>query len=156
GDQTMVCQTESIKNGEWIATAEIDLATLELKRYDVVAYHAEAGDKNTLDGPGIGRVPTYFIEITDKEFAPSPPPQPVPGEQVNLLVVQKQILADTVALYLPSAATNYLDLALRQTNAVELGRLYLQTMATAPPAAITEMASAIASMEQAIVSLSQR
>jgi hypothetical protein len=156
GEQTVVCQTESVKNGEWIATAEIDLATLDLKRYDVVAYHAEAGDNNTLDGPSIGRSPLYFIEITDKESAPTPPPQPVPGEQVNLLVVQKQILADTVALNLRSAATNYLELALRQTNAVELGRLYLQTMAAAPPEAITEMTAAIASMEQAIAPLSQR
>ena len=42
GEQRVVCQTESAKNGEWIANAEIDLATLGLKRYDVVAYQAEA------------------------------------------------------------------------------------------------------------------
>src|SRR5262249_6889422 len=103
-EQMVACQTESAKNGEWIATAEIDLSALDLKRYDVVAYHAEARDNNTLDGPGIGRSPLYFIEITDKVSAPTPPLPPMPGEQVNLVVVQKQIIADTVGLNSQSPA----------------------------------------------------
>ena len=153
--QSVACQTESTKNGEWIAIAEIDLATLGLTRYDVVAYHAEAMDNNTLDGPGIGRSPLYFVEITDKQSGPTPLVQPMPGEQINLLVVQKQIIADTAALNSSSPATNYLELALRQTNAVGLGRMYLQTMAGVPAEAVTEMNSAIASMEKAIPPLNK-
>src|SRR5262249_27842223 len=36
-EQSVVCPTASARNGEWIATAAIDLSTLGLKRYDVVA-----------------------------------------------------------------------------------------------------------------------
>jgi hypothetical protein len=80
----------------------------------------------------------------------------MPGDQVNLLVVQKQIIADTAALNATTPATNYLELAWRQTNAMELGRLYLATMAGAPAEAVTEMNSAVASMEQAIAPLNRR
>ena len=155
-EQTIACQTESAKNGEWIAIAEINLAMLGLRRYDVVAYHVEARDNNTLDGPGIGRSPLYFIEITDKESAPTPPLPPVPGEQINLLVFQKQIIADTAALNSKSPETDYLELVSRQTNAAELAHIYLKTMAGAPPEAIAQMSSAIASMEQAVGPLSRR
>jgi hypothetical protein len=151
----VVCQPESVRNGEWLATAELDLGTLDLQRYDVVAYHAEANDNNTLDGPGFGRSPLYFIEITDQASSPTPPLPPLPGEQVNLLVVQKQIIADTVTLSPQAAVTNYLELALRQTNALQLARLYLQSMAGVPEA-VTEMTSAVAAMEQAIAPLYQR
>jgi len=154
-EQAVICQTESAKNGEWIAIGEIDLATLGLKRYDVVAYHAEARDNNTLDGPGIGRSPLYFIEITDKQSSPAPLLPPVPGEQINLVVVQKQIVADTAALDSSSSTTNYAELALRQTSAMELGRLYLTNMAGALPEAVAEMKSAIASMERAMAPLNK-
>jgi hypothetical protein len=153
--QTVGCQTESAKNGEWIASTEINLATLGLTNYDVVAYHVEARDNNTLDGPGIGRSSLYFIEITDKESGPAPPLPPMPGEQINLLVVQKQIIADTVVLDARSPATNYFELALRQTNAVELGRMYLETMAVAPAEAVVAMKAAIGSMEEAVAPLNK-
>jgi len=70
-------------------------------------------------------------------------------------VVQKQIIADTVTLSPQAAVTNYLELALRQTNALQLARLYLQSMAGVPEA-VTEMTSAVAAMEQAIAPLYQR
>jgi hypothetical protein len=154
-ERSVMCQTESVKNGEWLAAADLNLATLGLTRYDVVAYYVEAKDNNTMDGPGVGRSLLYFIEITDKQSGPTPPPPPMPGEQINLLVVQKQIIADTVLLDSKSAATNHYELALRQTNAVELGRMYLAAMSGALPEAVTEMNSAIASMEQAIVPLNK-
>ena len=47
--------------------AELDLSGLKLDEYELVATTREARDNNTLDGPGIGKSPTYFIEITDKE-----------------------------------------------------------------------------------------
>src|SRR4029453_5102718 len=68
--QSVLCAPQSEKNGEVIATGDIDLATLGLKRDDVVAYHAEAKDNNTFDGPGVGRSALYFVEITDKEASP--------------------------------------------------------------------------------------
>ena len=55
--------------GEVVATAELDLSAMDLKTYELVAYHAEATDNNTLDGPGTGKSPVYFIEITDEEAA---------------------------------------------------------------------------------------
>ncbi len=155
-EQSILCQVQSEKNGEVIAAGDIDLATLELKRYDVVAFHAEAKDHNTLDGPGIGRSPLYFIEITDKESSRNPPLQGQPGEQVNLIVVQKQIIADTMALSQASASTNFSELSFREKLAGEFGRTYLTNMAAAPAEAVAEMQAAIAAMEKATASLEKR
>ncbi|MBM3835479.1 MAG: DUF4175 family protein [Verrucomicrobia bacterium] len=51
--QTITAKRESEQNGEVIASAELELSPLGLNEYELVAYHAEASDNNTLDAPGI-------------------------------------------------------------------------------------------------------
>jgi hypothetical protein len=140
---------ESERNGEVTANAELDLAPLGLRNYELVAYHAEATDNNTLDGPGVGRSPVYFIEITNEEGTPCL--SQGQGQRVNLLVIQKQIIAETTALAPNAAPERFSDLAARQNDAAEFGRLYQEAIATggAPPTARTEMAAAIQDMETA-------
>ena len=145
------------RNGETNTefTAEIPLSPLGLTNYELVAYHALAVDNNTLDGPGIGKSEVYFIEITDKEGGDCKCQGK--GQKVNLLVIQKQIIADTIALGQNPDAQKMEDLALRQMDAVEFGRIYQKALASGTNAAIaSEMTAAIADMENAQKQLEQK
>lgn len=146
--QTVEATRESEHNGQVIATAELDLSPLELKQYELVAYHAEASDNNTLDGPGVGKSAVYFIEITDEQAGKSL--GQTQGQQVNLLVIQKQIIADTTALAASAPADQFKDLAVRQRDAAEFGRMYLEAISDGgAEAAVDEMHAAITDMELA-------
>ncbi|MHC1767759.1 MAG: DUF4175 family protein [Verrucomicrobiia bacterium] len=138
------------------ANAELDLSRLDLEQFDVVAYHAEAKDNNTLDGPGVGKSPVYFVEITQSKSGP-PNPQP-PSPTLNLLAVQKQIIADTANLEPGSPAEAFGSLAVRQDSAAEFGQIYLTGLqrGRAPPQAVTEMNSALSEMTAASASLNAR
>ena len=134
----------------------LPLAELGLKDYELVAYHAEAVDNNTLDGPGVGKSPVYFVEITDKEGNVCL--SQCNCAKVNLLVIQKQIIADTTALRESASADAYKELADRETEATDFARIYRDGMAQmgAPRAASSEMEQAIDELNQAEEQLSQR
>jgi hypothetical protein len=148
------------RNGETNTefTAEIHLSPLGLKEYELVAYHALAIDNNTLDGPGIGKSEVYFIEITDKEGAACKAPKPPNGEKVNLLVIQKQIIADTVALAPNPEAAKLEDLAKRQKDAVDFAKIYQKAISgLATNSEVTqEISAAVMDMERAQASLEQQ
>ncbi len=153
--QTVDAEREPGPNGEVLAKAELDLSTMGLKDYELVAYHAEASDNNTLDGPGIGRSPVYFIEITDEEAGKSLAQGQ--SQKVNLLVIQKQIVADTTALASASPEEKFKDLAVRQRDAAEFGRMYLDAISGGDAeAAATEMHAAITDMEVAGIQLEKQ
>jgi hypothetical protein len=129
GEQHRVeAQAVSENKGEVVATAELDLSSMELKEYELVAYHAEATDNNTLDGPGTGKSPVYFIEITDEESGESLAQGQ--GQKVNLLVIQKQIVADTTALPKDGATDKFKEMSVRQRDAADFGRMYLDAIST--------------------------
>jgi hypothetical protein len=146
--ETIQAERESQQNGEVTAKAELDLSTMGLKEYELVAYHAEASDNNTLDGPGIGKSPVYFVEITDEEGTPCLCQGQ--GQKVNLLVIQKQIIADTTALAAEAPADKFKEMAVRQRDAAEFGRMYLDAISGGgAEAAVTEMHAAVTDMELA-------
>lgn len=143
------------RDKEAVAEVELDLAPLKLRQFELVAYHAEVRDNNTLDGPGIGRSPTYFIEVTDIEGGKCLSQKQ--GQKVNLLTIQKQIIADTASLAAASPKEKFDELALRQRDALEFGKLYQQGLSeTAAPlpvqgamnAAVTAMTQAAGTLEQ--------
>ncbi len=137
--------------------ALLDLTPLKLAPYDVVAYHAVARDNNTLDGPGEGRSPVYFIEITEETGIASKS-KPKPGQKLNLLIVQKQIIADTTALGDAAPAASFLELAVRQREALAFAQKYEGALAQtgAPVAAQAMMHAAVTSMQQAAVALARQ
>jgi hypothetical protein len=143
------------RNGETNTefVAELNLSPLGLQEYELVAYHALAKDNNTLDGPGIGKSDVFFIEITDKEGGACKM-QGKPGDKVNLLVVQKQIIADTAALATNATPEKLDELAKRQADAIEFGRIYQKALGLAGTnAAVQEMTAAVTAMEAAHAAL---
>ena len=144
------------KGAELQGETRLDLTPLKLKEFELVAYHAEVRDNNTLDGPGIGRSPTYFIEITDLNSGQCLCQSQ--GQKVNLLVIQKQIIADTTALAAGVPVKQYMELAARQQDAIEFAKLYQQalTQTGAPSAAQGALKAAMESMEQAATALWSR
>ncbi|MGZ4962858.1 MAG: DUF4175 family protein, partial [Limisphaerales bacterium] len=154
-EQTITLPLNPTNHLEAHAQTEIDLSKLQLDDYDVVAYHAEARDNNTLDGPGIGMSPVYFIEITSKEQPLSQCQGGGSSTSVNLLVLEKQILGATER----ASATNEQkleDIAAQQEKTHEYAEMFKQSplFGEAPPEAMTRFESAIANMERAKESLS--
>src|SRR5581483_11491206 len=146
--QTIQAKRESERKGEVVAIAELDLSPLELKEYELVAYHAEASDNNTLDGPGIGKSPVYFIEITDEQAGNAITQGQ--NQKVNLLVIQKQIVADTTALAANAPADKFKEMSVRQADAAEFGRMYQEALSGGDAqAASNEMHAALTEMELA-------
>jgi hypothetical protein len=156
-EKSIICNATNLNGQEASALTAIDLAPLHLQPYEVVAYHAEASDNNTLDGPGIGKSPVYFIEVTTNDTeVPSESHSQV--QKINLLQLEKQIIAATTAApeeqlgeKLPEVAT-----VQRQT------RVYADTfknsssvLAAAPPEARAEFDAAINSMDASTKSLDQ-
>ena len=154
--QVIPATRDSTRDGEITATAELDLSALGLKEYELVAYHAEATDNNTLDGPGVGKSPVYFVEITNEEGKPCL--SQGLGQKVNLLATQKQIIADSTALVPKAKAEEFDALSTRQRDAAEFGQLYIDALeaggATAP--AVNEMRAAIHEMTNAATRLQEK
>ncbi|HTL18479.1 MAG TPA: DUF4175 family protein [Patescibacteria group bacterium] len=146
--QTIEAKRDSAHNGEVIANAELDLSSMDLKEFELVAYHAEATDNNTLDGPGLGKSPVYFVEITDQQAGNCLCQSQ--GQKVNLLVIQKQIIADTTAMTPAAAVDKFKEMALRQSDAAEFGRMYQEALSGEDAkAALDEMHAALTEMELA-------
>jgi hypothetical protein len=135
---------------------EVPLTKMGLKEYELVAYHAEATDNNSLDGPGVGKSQVYFVEINNEEGCLCKKPGP-PGQKVNLLVIQKQIIADTAGLKPKALPDKFKELAARQKDAIDFGNIYLQGMQTtgAPEEAVNEMQAALKDMAAAQGTLEQ-
>lgn len=154
-EQTLVASVKRERNGEATATVDLPLTPLQLNEYELVAYHAEARDNNTLDGPGIGKSPLFFIEITNEEGGNCK--SKCNGQKVNLLVIQKQIIADTQALTNQSPATVFKEIADRESEALHFGKMYLGSLTGggAPAEAVSLMERAIQDMTAATVALSR-
>lgn len=156
-EQEAVVHRTSITDTEAKGEFDLDLAGLKLNEYELVAYHAVATDNNTLDGPGVGRSPVYFVEITNLEGKPCKKPGK-PGEKVNLLMVEKQIIADTTALARNAAADKFEELAARQMDAVAFAQMY-QNALTKSGASLQvqgEINVAVNAMKQAGATLAKR
>lgn len=155
-EQVIPCTVRMQDPTHATASVEIDLAPLGLRDYELVAYHARARDNNTLDGPGTGQSPVYFIEITNKERALSQGHGR--GQQINLLVIQKQIIASTIVLDPDAEARLFLDLSALQRQALEYAGIFKDGfhLALAPPEARAEFASAMEAMDEASTALGQR
>ena len=152
-EQTLVCVKTNTNLHDATATAEIDLTPLHLKDYEVVAYHAEARDNNTLDGPGVGKSPVYFIEYTTKG-------EPLSqcqgsGQKINLLQLEKQIIAATTAIEEGSIRDRFPEVAGIQRQTKSYAEIFQKSyvLSVSPPEARTEFAAAIASMDSAASSL---
>ena len=152
-EQTLVCVKTNSDRRDATATAEIDLAPLLLKEYEVVAYHAEARDNNTLDGPGIGKSPVYFIEYTTKGEPLSQ--SQGSGQKLNLLQLEKQIIAATTAIEEGSIRDRFPEVATIQRQTKSYAEIFRDSyvLSVSPPEARTEFAAAIASMDSAASSL---
>jgi hypothetical protein len=146
-EQSIVAKRTGETNSEF--SAQIPLLFMGLRPYEIVAYHGEAVDNNTLDGPGVGKSDVFFIEITDEPGGSCKMPKP--GQKVNLLVIQKQIVSDTSALANKAPATAFQDLAKRQKDAEDFGEMYIKAMSQngAPEPAIAEMEAAVSEMKKA-------
>ena len=158
-EKTLPVRQVGREGNEIQGAVDLPLKPLGLKEFELVAYHVEARDNNTLDGPGVGKSPLYFIEISrDGASKTNPPPKPQPGSKVNLIVIQKQIVADTRALANQEPAEKFKDLAVREKDAAGFGQLYLASMTSggAPPAALTMMASAMNCLTNATTALEAR
>lgn len=154
--QVIPAKRDRTSDGEITATAELDLSAMGLNEYELVAYHAEATDNNTLDGPGVGKSPVYFVEVTNEEGKPCL--SQGQGQKVNLLVIQKQIIADSTALA-PKAKTEEFDgLSTRQREAAEFGQMYLDALegGGAPATAVNEMQAALRDMTNAATRLQEK
>ncbi len=158
-NQEIKCAFTNDGKGEFMGGAELALTGLNLKEYELVSYHAEARDNNTLDGPGVGVSPVYFIEITSEEGGAHPKSKPKSeGQRLNLLVIQKQIIADTTVLASKAGADKFDELASRQKEAVDFAEIYHESLGkfAAPPEAVKLMEDALREMKSASGSLAER
>ncbi len=148
-EQTIVCPKIQTDEKEATAEAVIDLAPLRLSEYEVVAYHAEAKDNNTLDGPGIGKSPVYFVEYTTK----GEPLSECHGacQKINLLVLEKQIIAATTAVEEKDVEDKLPTVAAIQRQTKAYAEIFRDSflLSVSPPEAKTEFADAIACMNEA-------
>jgi hypothetical protein len=72
------------------------------------------------------------------------------SQKVNLLVIQKQIVADTTAMAAAAPADKFKEMATRQGDAAEFGRMYQEALSGGDSqAAANEMHAAITEMELA-------
>jgi hypothetical protein len=154
-EQFITAKRDGETNSEF--TAEIPLSSLGLEEFELVAYHAEGTDNNALDGPGVGKSDVYFIEITSKEGSTNQSPTQAKSQRVNLLVIEKQIVADTTALRANAAADKFDELAKRQKDAIDFGNIYAKALVAGGAGfALAEMQSAVADMEKAQAALEKQ
>ena len=157
-EQSLTCLATNLDEASAGATAAIDLTPLHLQPYELVAYHAEARDNNTLDGPGTGKSPVYFIEFTtNSEVVPSSGGGGGGGGQkINLLELEKQIIAATTAVPEEKLREKLPDVASVQRQTQEYAQTFRDNspiLAAAPPEARTEFDAALKSMGGAIIAL---
>jgi Domain of unknown function (DUF4175) len=148
--QSQTCTLKKSNPREAAANAEIDLAPLGLKEYELVAYYAEARDNNTLDGPGMAKSPVYFIEYTTKG-EPLSQCRGGNGQKINLLVLEKQLIAATTVVEEKSIAERFPELATMQRQTESYAEIFSNSfiLSISPPEARTEFAAAITSMNEA-------
>ncbi len=155
GEPARTNQLENLSRDgqQWAVSAEIDLGDLDLKDYELVAYFVEAEDNNTLDGPGIGKSQTYFIEITNEKAALSQCQGGggSSGDKVNLLVSQKNIISTSNQLIERGEENRSKNLAVSQKVVREYALVYRDAMQKAglPDPALEKMDEAIHHMGQA-------
>lgn len=132
--------------------AALDLTPLQLKPYEVAAYYVEALDNNTLDGPGVGKSPVYFVEYTTKEETLG---QCHGGSKINLIEFEKQIIAATAGLPDTGEENKYRDVAGIQRQTKSYGLIYQDNsvLALAPEQAREEFRAALDAMDQASAKL---
>lgn len=153
-EQTVVLPLNATNRLEAKVETEIDLSKLQLEDFDVVAYHAEARDNNTMDGPGVGKSPVYFIEITSRERPLSECHGGGSSTSVNLLTLEKQILSAT-ARARSGDEPKLEDIAAQQQKTREYAEIFKGSplFEAAPPEAMTRFESAISNMGLAKESL---
>ncbi|MSU36902.1 MAG: hypothetical protein EXS36_17755 [Pedosphaera sp.] len=156
-EQEAVVHRTSVTDTDVKGEFDLDLAGLKLNEFELIAYHAVATDNNTLDSPGVGRSPVYFVEITNLEGKPCKKPGK-PGKKMNLLMVEKQIIADTTALAKNASADKFAELAARQMDAVAFAQMYQNalTQSGAPLPLQGEINVAVNAMKQAGATLEKR
>ncbi|MSU32070.1 MAG: hypothetical protein EXS25_05310 [Pedosphaera sp.] len=154
---TLEVRDRHVKDGETLAAAVLRLEGMKLRPFDVLAYYAEARDNNDFDGPGIGRSPTYFIEIANPTSPPASKRKGPPSQKLNLLAIQKGIVADTTSLPTNAAPPVFAELAQRQRDAREFAEMYRQKLeeAGAPFVAQGAIEAAVEEMGQAAKSLTR-
>jgi hypothetical protein len=155
-EKAVICDATNLNEPEATARAEIDLTPLNLQPYELVAYHAEASDNNTLDGPGIGKSPVYFIEVTTNDEPVSESHSQ--GQKINLLQLEKQIIAATTAAPEERIRETLPKVAAVQRQTRDYAETFKNTspvLAAAPPQARVEFDAALNSMAGAITSLDQ-
>jgi hypothetical protein len=147
--QTNRVALPAAENKEAAPMTELDLSPLHLKEYEVAAYYAEARDNNPLDGPGVGRSPVYFVEYTTKDQVLGQCRGN--GTKVNLLELEKQIIAATTALPDAGEESKFRDLAGAQRQTRSFALIYKDGfhLAIAPPRARAEFAAALEAMGHA-------
>jgi hypothetical protein len=157
-EQRLEVRDRHTKEGQTLGAAVLRLRDLQLKPYDVISYFAEARDNNTLDGPGIGRSPTYFIELTDRSGPPPSKRKGQPQQRLNLIAIQKGILADTTSTRTNGPTQAFEELSRRQREAREFTARYQQRLESmnAPKAAQFALDEALAGMDDAARALDQR
>jgi hypothetical protein len=148
--QSQVCDVKKSNPKEGTAAAEIDLAPLHLKEYELVAYYAEAKDNNTLDGPGITKSPVYFVEYTTKG-EPLSQCRGGNSQKINLLVLEKQLIAATTVVEEKLIPDRLPELATMQRQTESYAKIFSDSfiLSISPPEARTEFTAAITSMNQA-------
>ena len=157
-EQRLEVRDRNLKDGQTLGAVVLRLGSLGLKPYDVVSYYAEARDNNTLDGPGIGRSPTYFIELTDRSGPAPSKRKGQPQQRLNLIAIQKGLLAETTATPTNAPAKTFQDLSQRQREAREFTARYQQKLESmnAPKAAQFALDEALEGMDDATRALEQQ
>ena len=157
-EQRLEVRDRHLKDGQTLGAVVLRLEGLRLKPYDVVSYHAEARDNNTLDGPGIGRSPTYFIELTDRSGPPPSKRKGQPQQRLNLIALQKGILAETTDTRTNAPSKTFEDLARRQREAREFTARYQERLESmnAPKAAQYALDEALEGMDDAARALDRQ
>lgn len=152
----MACSTEKVSAGEVKATATIDLGELNLKPYELVSYYAKARDNNRMDGPGIGKSSVYFIEYTTNATVLSQCRGG--GKRINILQIEKQIIAATEKADSEAPAERFGKLTSMQKEAKKFAELFQNSfiLSVSPDEAKAEFKQAIASMAEAATFLSNR
>jgi hypothetical protein len=157
-EQRLEVRDRHLKDGQTLGAVVLRLGSLGLKPYNVVSYYAEARDNNTFDGPGIGRSPTYFIELTDRSGPAPSKRKGQPQQRLNLIAIQKGLLAETTATRTNAPAKTFQDLSQRQREAREFTARYQQKLESmnAPKAAQFALDEALEGMDDAARSLDQK
>lgn len=152
--ETRVCDLKKLNPKEATVDTEIDLAPLNLKEYDLVSYYAEASDNNTLDGPGVAKSAVYFIEYTTKG-EPLSQCQGGSSQKINLLVLEKQLVAATTIVEDKLVPDRFPELATMQRQSKSYAEIFRDSfiLSISPPEARTEFAAAITSMDKAATEL---